>query len=155
MADTVSPEERLFNIIKDGKDSGSGGGVSKPKKPSLDSSGIKKFFGSLKLHPGANKIDPKSVNRILSVALAAAAAFFVYYLFSTRPDAGKITRPAPKAGAALKLEIEGSMEQVVGFLYQLNGSPQLLRTEKMSLNPKDKDSEIVKSKINVTKVVMP
>ncbi|MFA5148782.1 MAG: hypothetical protein WC491_06625 [Candidatus Omnitrophota bacterium] len=106
MADTVSPEERLFNIIKDGKDSGSGGGVSKPKKPSLDSSGIKKFFGSLKLHPGANKIDPKSVNRILSVALAAAAAFFVYYLFSARPDASKITRPAPKAGAALKLEIE-------------------------------------------------
>ncbi|MFA6355857.1 MAG: hypothetical protein WCY23_01970 [Candidatus Omnitrophota bacterium] len=106
MADTVSPEERLFNIIRDGKDSGSGGGVSKPKKPSLDASGIKKFFGSLKLHPGANKIEPGSVNRILSVILAAVAAFFIYYLFSTRPDADKITRSAPKTGAALKNEIE-------------------------------------------------
>lgn len=54
-----------------------------------------------------------------------------------------------------ELEVEGGMEQVVSFLYLLNSSPQLLRTERMNLNPKDKDSEIVKSKINVTKVVMP
>jgi hypothetical protein len=106
MDEKVSPEEKLFNIIKEQKNSGSGGGVSKPKKPSLDASGIKKFFGSLKLHPGANNIDPKSINRMLSVVLAAAAAFFVYYLFSTRPDANKIKRPAPKMGAALKVEVE-------------------------------------------------
>ncbi|MFA5164241.1 MAG: hypothetical protein WC481_01585 [Candidatus Omnitrophota bacterium] len=119
MADTVSPEEKLFNIIKEGKDSGSGGGVSKPKNSSAILGGIKKFFGSLKLHPGANKqdaaaasaapridIDPGSVNRVLSIVLLAVASFFVYYLFSTRPDADKIIKSVPKTDTALKAEVE-------------------------------------------------
>lgn len=119
MADTVSPEEKLFNIIKEGKDSGSGGGVSKPKNSSAMLGGIKRFFGSLKLHPGANKqaaadasaapridIDPGSVNRVLSIVLLAVASFFVYYLFSTRPDAEKIIKSVPKTDMALKAEIE-------------------------------------------------
>lgn len=109
MDEKVSPEERLFNIIKEQKNSGSGGEVSKPKKPSLDVSGIKKFFGSLKLHPGASKgydIEPKSVNRILSVMLVIIAAFFVYYLFRTRPDMEKIVKSIPKTSAAPKTEIE-------------------------------------------------
>jgi Tfp pilus assembly protein PilO len=55
----------------------------------------------------------------------------------------------------VELEVDGEMEPVINFLYQLSNSPQLLRTERMSLNPKEKDSSIVKSKINVTKVVMP
>lgn len=54
-----------------------------------------------------------------------------------------------------ELEIDGEMEPVVGFLYKLSNSPQLLRTEKMSLNPKEKDSSVVRAKISVTKVVMP
>jgi hypothetical protein len=55
----------------------------------------------------------------------------------------------------VELEIEGEMEQVVNFLYQLNNSPQLLRAEKVALNPKDRDSTTVRAKLNVTKVVMP
>lgn len=55
----------------------------------------------------------------------------------------------------VELEVEGEMEPVISFFYQLSNSPQLLRTERMNLNPKEKDSSIVKSKINVTKVVMP
>ncbi|HOX09758.1 MAG TPA: hypothetical protein PLA52_03850 [Candidatus Omnitrophota bacterium] len=119
MADPVSPEEKLFNIIKEGKDSGSGGGVSKPKNPSATLGGIKRFFGSLKLHPGANKqdaasasaapridIDPGAVNRALSVVLLAVASFFVYYLFSTRPDADKIIKSVPKTETTLKAEVE-------------------------------------------------
>lgn len=118
MADTVSPEEKLFNMIKEGKDSGSGGGVSKPKNSSAMLGGIKRFFGSLKLHPGANKqaagassapridIDPGSVNRVLSIVLLAVVSFFLYYLFSTRPDAEKIIRSVPKTETALKAEVE-------------------------------------------------
>ncbi|MDD5496734.1 MAG: hypothetical protein PHP46_06520, partial [Candidatus Omnitrophica bacterium] len=100
MADKVLPEERLFNIIKDGKDSGSGGEVSKPKKASTDLGGMKKIFGSLKLHPGANNIESKSVNRVLSVLLVLVAVFFVYYLFTTRPDVEKIIKSAPGANPA-------------------------------------------------------
>jgi hypothetical protein len=106
MDEKVSPEEKLFNIIKEQKDSGSGGEVSKPKKPSLDVSGIKKFFGPLKLHPGASNIKPKSVNRILSVVLALVAVFFIYYLFTTRPDVEKIIRSAQKTNPAPKPGIE-------------------------------------------------
>jgi len=55
----------------------------------------------------------------------------------------------------VELEVEGEMEQVVNFLYLLNNSPQLLRAEKVTLSPRDRDSAAVKAKVNVTKVVMP
>jgi hypothetical protein len=55
----------------------------------------------------------------------------------------------------VELEVEGEMEQVVNFLYLLNSSPQLLRSEKVTLSPRDRDSTAVRAKLNVTKVVMP
>ena len=55
----------------------------------------------------------------------------------------------------VELEVEGEMEQIVNFLYLLNNSPQLLRAEKVTLNPRDRDSAAVRAKMNVTKVVMP
>lgn len=55
----------------------------------------------------------------------------------------------------VELEAEGEMESLTNFLYQISNSPQLLRTEKVRFNLKEKDSTVVKGYLTVTKVVMP
>ena len=55
----------------------------------------------------------------------------------------------------VSLEVEGDMESMVNFIYQISQSGQLLRAEKVSLNLKEKDSKMVKGALSVTKVVIP
>ncbi|MFA5094587.1 MAG: hypothetical protein WC512_05015, partial [Candidatus Omnitrophota bacterium] len=102
MTDTISPEERLFNVIKEQKGSGSGGEASKPVKTADGISGIARFFGNLKLHRGA--IDPGLINRALTLALILLALSYIWFLGRMRPDAGKITKTSQKTGMAGKKE---------------------------------------------------
>ncbi len=53
---------------------------------------------------------------------------------------------------AVEVEVEGDMEQVTTFLYNLNNSPQLLRVLKLRLGLKDKEASLVKASILVTKI---
>ena len=99
MADKISPEEKLFNIIKEGKESGSGGGVSKPKRTTAGFVFVKQFFGGLKLHLGANapSVDPKTVNKALSAVLIVSILIFLFYIGRPRPSISKIEASVPKA----------------------------------------------------------
>jgi Tfp pilus assembly protein PilP len=108
MADKISPEEKLFNIIKEGKGSGSGGGVSRPKNQSTVPSFISWFLGHLKLHLGANKpsIDPKAVNKVLIAVLALVGVIFVLYIGRPRQNTSKIEAKIPKARPAEKSPVE-------------------------------------------------
>lgn len=115
MTDTISPEERLFNVIKEQKGSGSGGEASKPNGVS----GIKRLFGNLKLHRGASgkdggrvasasvrDIDPRLINRLLTAVLVMLVLSYVWFLGNTRPDISKITKTSQKTGMAGKKEVE-------------------------------------------------
>ena len=119
MAEKVSPEEKLFNIIKEGKDSGSGGGVSKQKNSPAMFLGLKNFFGSLKLRLGAHKsqvaaqgsfpfhdIDPKAVNKVLVVVTVITGIIFIIYIGGRRTDISKIEASIPKTRPAGKSSIE-------------------------------------------------
>ena len=53
---------------------------------------------------------------------------------------------------AIEVETESSMDALLRFLHELNASSQLLRAEKIRLNLKDKDSSVVKSLIQITKI---
>lgn len=54
----------------------------------------------------------------------------------------------------VEIEVEGSMDSITNFLYQLNTSSQLLRTEKVRLYPKKKGSSAIKGLILVTKILI-
>jgi len=53
----------------------------------------------------------------------------------------------------VEIEVEGSMNSIMNFLYELNSSTQLLRAERVRLYPKKKDASAVKGAILVTKIL--
>ena len=55
----------------------------------------------------------------------------------------------------VEIEVEGDMNSLVSFLFQLNNSTQLLRVERMRLYPKKKGSPVIKSSMLVTKILIP
>lgn len=75
------------------------------------------------------------------------------YLMDIKPQAPKQTEFYKKYSA--EIEVEGKMDSIINFLYNLNSSQQLLRTEKLSLNPKEKDSQIIKALVLVSKFLVP
>jgi len=54
----------------------------------------------------------------------------------------------------VEIEVEGGMNSIVRFLYQLNNSTQLLRSEKLRLYQKKKSSSTIKGSILVTKILI-
>jgi len=111
MTDKISPEEKLFKVIREGKKDGA--------KPQSGPRGIKKFFADLSFGkkmftakprrarmaisgaPGAfsitlSDIKPKTVNTMLAIILAGLAALVIYVAISERPRvatiAGRISR---------------------------------------------------------------
>ena len=55
----------------------------------------------------------------------------------------------------VEIEVEGGMNSISRFLYQLNNSTQLLRAEKVRLYPKKKGLSVIKGSILVTKILIP
>ena len=53
---------------------------------------------------------------------------------------------------AIAVEVEGSMEQVITFLHNLNNSTQLLRSVKLRIGLKSKESSLIKASLMVTKI---
>lgn len=56
---------------------------------------------------------------------------------------------------SVEMEAEGGMECLMNFIYQLNASTQLLRVEKLRLNLRDKQSEVVTASFLITKFSLP
>lgn len=90
----------------------------------------------------------KTLGEIENVARSSSV-----YLMDIKPQAPKQTEFYKKYSA--EVEIEGQMNDIINFLYKLNSSPQLLRTEKVSLTPKEKNSEVAKALILVSKFLIP
>ena len=53
---------------------------------------------------------------------------------------------------SIAVEAEGSVEQLISFLYKLNTSDNLYRVEKLRLNVRDKNAQQIKASIMVTKI---
>lgn len=113
MADRVSPEERLFNIIKEGRNSAPSGGDSANRKTPTAFRRIREFFGSLKFRLKAiasrqtstpalalsfkfDEIEPKSVNRALIAILVFLIILFVPCAFRVRPNIAKLDNEISK-----------------------------------------------------------
>ncbi len=106
MADKISPEERLFKVIQEGKSS-SGAKDFKKKRVRIGLRGIRQFFANLK--PGGivseepaeaasvalpvkfQEIDLKVINRIFGFILAILIILLIYYVVNERPGVVKIT----------------------------------------------------------------
>ncbi len=71
-------------------------------------------------------------------------------LVDIKPQAAKQTDFCKEY--AIAVEVEGSMEQVITFLHNLNSSAQLLRAVKLRIGLKDRESSAVKSSMLVTKI---
>lgn len=54
----------------------------------------------------------------------------------------------------VEIEVEGDIISLITFLYYLNTSEQLLRVEKLRLNPKRRESQTLKSSMMVTKILV-
>jgi len=98
MADKISPEEKLFNVIRDGKKGGA--------KPMSPPHGIKKFFkfirkparaqAAISGAPSAfsinfNEIKPRTVNTALTIILAGLVALVIYVAVNEKPRLAAIT----------------------------------------------------------------
>ena len=53
---------------------------------------------------------------------------------------------------AVEVEVEGGMEQVITFLHNLNSSTHLLRTLKLRIGLKERESSVIKASLLVTKI---
>jgi len=117
MADNISPEEKLFKVIREGKKDGS--------KPASGPHGIKGFFAGFSFDklgkniftarprppraaisgaPGTfsislSDIKPKTVNTALAVILAALTALVIYTAIKERPRIAAIAEKATAAPA--------------------------------------------------------
>lgn len=55
----------------------------------------------------------------------------------------------------IEIEVEGEMESLVNFLYEINNSSQLLRAKRVTFGLKENKSSVVKASVTVTKIVVP
>ena len=54
----------------------------------------------------------------------------------------------------VQLNTESNLEQLIGFVYELEHSSQVLKIEKINTNPKEEKSTVLRSTITVTRVVL-
>lgn len=96
--ENISPEERLFKVIQENKDSPRPpveGRDSPPKNAAVEAGKIEKpaagrrVFGGLSVK--LQNVDPKTVNKALVVVLAALIVLVVYYAVKKRYNIEKIT----------------------------------------------------------------
>jgi len=106
-ADRISPEERLFKVIRKMKESSDGDSpAGGPRAGMLEKA--RAFFRGLRHNdligeeavalggagafmPRLRELDLPVVNRVLAVALAVAAASIAYYAMTGRPDIARVT----------------------------------------------------------------
>jgi hypothetical protein len=112
MADTLSPEERLFKLIQQGKPPpGQAGGLNEKKNGSWfersKSFITSQIFGSTGAGPKANflkrikwpELELETINKVLAVVLAIVLMFVVYALSGKHKDVAMITNAAARIGA--------------------------------------------------------
>ena len=114
MPENISPEEKLFRIIQEGKDNPPEKKEPKKKeqKPFMD--GIKQFFAGIKFKPQAEETSPaageaaraiplpfalndaelKKINRMLAILLGVVMLFAFYYLMARRPSMREFSESA-------------------------------------------------------------
>jgi hypothetical protein len=120
MAENISPEERLFNVIQRGKQPAPGSGESGDKKPGLWASLLKRFmppgkpqmqeekkgFDWKKIFPASIKLpelEAAAINKILILALFVTTIFFTKSLLTKQKDATKIADTVSKIHASSSL----------------------------------------------------
>ncbi|MFH1318911.1 MAG: type 4a pilus biogenesis protein PilO, partial [Candidatus Omnitrophota bacterium] len=94
----------------------------------------------------------EEVARILS-AIESLARKSAVYLVDIKPQAPKDIDFYREY--VVEVTVEGEMESIVRFLYELNISEQLLRAEKLQINLKEKATSVIKAGIIVTQVLVP
>ena len=82
--------------------------------------------------------------------LASQASVSLLYV---KPGVAKAEGSVRKYAASL--ECEGQMEEIIDFFYRIESSPHLLKIVKYTLEPKSKESTIVRCTMTVARAVLP
>lgn len=75
------------------------------------------------------------------------------YLIDMKPVGVKNIGPTKKF--TVNLNCEGLMEQISGFMFNIENSDKILTIEKYQINPKSKESSVAKCAITVSKIIIP
>jgi hypothetical protein len=76
------------------------------------------------------------------------------YIVDMKP-AGQKTEKDNTKKYLVNLNCEGQMEQIMGFMYNIENSNTLLSIEKYQISPKSRESSLAQSSITISKAVMP
>lgn len=75
------------------------------------------------------------------------------YLIDMKPADIKDTGSSKKY--LINLNCEAQMEQLTGFMYNIENSSELLTIEKYQLSPKAKESSVAKCSMTISKIIIP
>ncbi|MFH1753589.1 MAG: hypothetical protein ABH875_05345 [Candidatus Omnitrophota bacterium] len=74
------------------------------------------------------------------------------YLVNMKPGEAEDTKAAKKY--ILNLNCEAQLEQLIGFMYNIERSEELLTIEKYKLGPKSKDSSVARCNMSISKIAI-
>ena len=75
------------------------------------------------------------------------------YLVDMKPGGSEETPVAKKY--FINLDVEAQMEQLTGFMYDIESSSRFLIIEKYQIEPKSKDSSVAECSMTISKIVLP
>ncbi|MFH0983900.1 MAG: hypothetical protein V1882_00025 [Candidatus Omnitrophota bacterium] len=132
MSEMISPEERLFKVIQQGKLVAGQGRRDPEKKNGGWLEGFKRFIPSSAVGTAGAiakedflvrikwpELEPENINKVLAVVLGAVLVFVVYVASSKHKDVAMITDAAAKIGA-LPGEGEKKIETLKELSFYLN-----------------------------------
>ncbi len=135
MAENISPEERLFNVIQRGKQPAAGSGDPGDKKPGGWMAKLKRFFPASRpsSHEGKKsfnwktifpasiqlpEIEPGAINKALVAALIISTVFFIHSFLVKQKDASQIAQAVSKISISSSLGLKKE-EPLKGLAYYL------------------------------------
>ena len=101
---------------------------------------------------GKSLTDEEEVTLLLK-EIENTASKAALYIVEMKPAGSREERNKLKK-FVVNLACEGQMEQIMGFMYNIENSTMLLTVEKFQLTPKSKESSIAQCTMTISKVVM-
>lgn len=98
------------------------------------------------------KTDDEEMTSILKEVENAANQTSIY-LIDLKP--AEIAVSGMSKTYRVNLNCEAQMEQLVDFMYNIENSNKILTVEKYQINPKSKESSVVRCRMTITKVAIP
>ncbi len=126
-----------------------GSDIRNLRQKNIISEEYEKFFPFI--HRSGSGSDEEEVAKILGEIESLARKSSVYLVDMkprSKPQAMELHKQY-----TVEIEVEGQMEPLVNFIYQLNTSSQLLRIEMLRMNPTKNDTKTLTASMLITRVL--